>query len=214
MRQPCGTKTPNFTSRAPASDQFSGRSVHARVPHNCHVPKNYFDGQATQRTNYSLVGGGSSGGGPGQAMDGTSGVGAGWGTAGAIADSATAVAGWRSGSKPRQVRNMPSRNPTAIAMKPTAMATRTSPWTGEMLDTRPPASGPVVAVSVCACSQLSFQIAVLRSSENSAPCADVITCGTVSAKVTVNIDASSSPVSMSWDPREGLGCTAGAVLNV
>ena len=54
----------------------------------------------------------------------------------------------------------------------------------------------------------------MRSSENSAPGAEVTAWGTVSAKVTVNIEASSSSLMTCWDPGDGLGCTAGAVLNV
>ena len=69
--------------------------------------------------------------------------------------------------------SMPSKNPTAIAMKPTAITRRES-CAGETLATRP-ASDPVVAVSVCAFVQVSFQIAVLRSRVKSAPGADVIT---------------------------------------
>ena len=42
----------------------------------------------------------------------------------------------------------------------------------------------------------------------------MITCGTVRAKVTVNIEASSSCVRTCCEPDEGVGCAAGAVLNV
>ena len=48
----------------------------------------------------------------------------------------------------------------------------------------------------------------------SAPGAEVITCGTVSANVTVKIDSSSSWVSTCCSPGGGDGAGEGAVLNV
>src|SRR5258706_6145421 len=84
------------------------------------------------------------------------------------------------------------------------------------LETNPASAtaGPVVAVSVSAFVHDSFQIAVFRSCVNRAPGADVISCGTVSAKLTVKTDASWSAVSSSWVPGDGDGCAVGWVLNV
>ena len=72
----------------------------------------------------------------------------------------------------------------------------------------------MVAVSVSAFVQRSFQIAVLRSNVNRAPGAEVITCGSVTAKVMVKIACTSSSVRPCCEPAE-LGCVvAAAVLNV
>src|SRR6266849_1653848 len=106
---------------------------------------------------------------------------------------------------------MPSRKPAPIAMNATAITRRVS-GRAETLATRP-VSGPVVAVNVSDLVQCSFQMAVLRSSVNRAPGADVITCGTVRAKVMVKMDATSSSVRTCCDPGEGDGCCWAAVLN-
>src|SRR6266704_2006288 len=154
-------------------------------------------------------GGGAPGGGPGQStLDGVAG-------GGATGTCATTGASWGCAcgrpNTPRHVRNMPSRKPAPMAMNAMAITRRMS-GRAETLATRP-ASGPVVAVNVSDLVQCSFQMAVLRSSVKRAPGADVITCGTVSAKVMVNMDATSSSVRTCCEPGEGDGCTWAAVLN-
>ena len=99
-----------------------------------------------------------------------------------------------------------------MATKPTAITSRES-CSGDTLATRP-ASGPEVAVNVSARVQCSLQIAVLRSRVNSAPGAEMITCGTVSANVTLKIDATSSSVITCCEPGEGEGCDWATVLKV
>src|SRR6266702_3170756 len=149
-------------------------------------------------------GGGAPGGGPGQStLDGVAG-------GGATGTCATTGASGRPNT-PRHVRNMPSRKPAPMAMNAMAITRRMS-GRAETLATRP-ASGPVVAVDVSDLVQCSFQMAVLRSSVKRAPGADVITCGTVSAKVMVKMDATSSSVRTCCEPGEGDGCTWAAVLN-
>src|SRR5260370_29858175 len=95
-------------------------------------------------------------------------------------------------------------------MKRTARTRRES-WRGATLATSP-VSDPVVAVNVCALVQDSFQIAVLRSSVKSAPGADVIWCGTVSANVMTKIDAISSLEMICCCPGDGDGSGVGDVL--
>jgi hypothetical protein len=72
----------------------------------------------------------------------------------------------------------------------------------------------VVAVKVSALVQFTFQIAVLRSSVNSAPGADVISSGSVRAKVTVKIEASSSVLIGDWVLGDGDGIAGATVVNV
>src|SRR5438094_332407 len=149
----------------------------------------------------------SSGGGPGHAPDVWTAGGSAEVGAGTTVWTARCGALWNS---PRQVRNMPSRNPTATAVKPTAITRRAS-CSGETLATSP-TSDPVVAVSVWDFVQDSFQIAVLRSNVKSALGADVITCGSVTANVTMKIDAISSWEIICCSPGAGVAIGVGAVL--
>ena len=112
----------------------------------------------------------------------------------------------------RQGTKAPKRKPRATATKPTAITNRESVPTGATLATSP-TSGPVVAVSVCALVQLSFQMAVLRSSVKRAPGADVMTCGTVREKVITNIEATSESEMTCCVPGEGDAIGWGTVVN-
>ena len=97
-------------------------------------------------------------------------------------------------------------------MNPTAMTSRES-CSGDTLATRPE-SGPVVAVRVWALVHDSFQMAVLRSSVNSAPLAEVMTWGVVIEKVMTKIEAISSSVTICCCPGVGDDTGWGAVLKV
>src|SRR5690348_1416142 len=108
----------------------------------------------------------------------------------------------------RQGISMPSTIPIAIAPTPTITVNRES-LAGVTAATSP-VSGPVVAVSVSALVQSIFQIAVLRSSVNTAPGAEVISCGTVSAKVMMKMEAISLSEITCCDPGDGARVGGGA----
>jgi hypothetical protein len=114
------------------------------------------------------------------------------GSAAVRARSGGEVTGVATGPRRRRLgATWPRTNPTAIAAKARAIKIA-GPGPDPALETNPVKArpGPVVAVSVSALVQDSFQIAVFRSCVNSAPGADVISCGTVNAKVIVKTDAS------------------------
>src|ERR1700719_3552649 len=131
-----------------------------------------------------------SGGGPAKPDD-WSGVGAATGGAGGKrARGAGAAAGV---SKRRHGWSIPRSTPTATATA--AIPTVSAPLGPCTPVAENPAScGPVVAVKVSAFTQFTFQIAVLRSRVKRAPGAEVISWGSVKAKVIVKIDESSSIV--------------------
>ena len=92
-----------------------------------------------------------------------------------------------------------------MAMARPIPVNRTGFWTTARLETEPASAmaGPVVAVKVCASVRDTFQIAVRRSIVNSAPGAEVISCGTVSEKVTLRIEPNSSGVIVICDRAKG-----------
>lgn len=121
-------------------------------------------------------------------------------------------AGAGAGRMRRHGISIPTTMPTAMAIAPTTTVKRVS-VAGVTAATRP-VVGPVVAVSVSAFVQLTFQIAVLRSSVKTAPGAEVISCGTVNEKVMVKMDAISLSEITCCDPGDGDAIGWGAVLNV
>src|SRR5260370_17558349 len=95
----------------------------------------------------------------------------------------------------RHGTSIPSTNPIAMAMKPTAI---TSPEFGAGTTAATnPVSGPVDAVSVWACVHDSFQITVLRSIVTRAPEPDVTLSATISPTLLPQTQAISSGVMLS-----------------